>query len=254
MRNTPIFLVVLALAACSRSLPYKYDATLSRPESKAIGPVIALADFRDIRELPSTKAPPWFLLLYKKRFFGVTHQGQKFAPPSRVLRDVIYQELTHAGANVVLLDAAPEEDPTQPTLLSLARQQGAEYLLFGEFRDFSVVVTPPSKGWSLVLRFIPLLGTIANKLLNTWKSEYKLEIQFSLMRVDEGEGEVIWTNRFFDDFVEGRRRKSATVNVLFETLSSVLQKGAGTALDQLDMYLDRKAREALTPLPESATP
>lgn len=236
----------LFLASCVSSVSYRYQPSLTRPQSQALQTTIAVADLVDNRDLirPRHRYAHSFFLevpnrsmfsFQKTKPYGLTHQGVKFTPVSRVMRDLLYQELSNAGAKVILLDTWGKNLSHQD-LLRLAKEQGADYLLTGQINAFSV---EQKEGL-----FSGGGGPFGNKKR---PSNYDVEYRLSVARVSDGVS--IWGFNFFDDRKERQRNINQILRTLFQDLlPPILVKGSGFTMDQIEIDIINASREPL-PLP-----
>jgi hypothetical protein len=217
---------MLAAASCTRisSTTTEYKASLT-PQGKARGAIIAVADFSDER------APLALTETQKKKLnkqgpftaetlsaslygvdgnstFGITHQDQKFTPVSRAMRDYTYQELLSSRHATIPVDGEGLED-----LLMNAKDEGADYLLYGEISKFSFVSDRPEVKpvrvalitTIIVLSAVAVAATADGSEVSSSDDLYEAapvtvhyETDLTMKLISLKDNQVVWSRRFED--------------------------------------------------------
>jgi hypothetical protein len=256
-----IFLVclsssMLAAPSCTRisSTTTEYKASLA-PQGKARGAIIAVADFSDER------APLALTEAQKKKLhkqgpfaaealssslygidgnstFGITHQEKKFTPVSRAIRDYTYQELLSSRHATIPIDGQELE-----TSLRSAKEQGADYLLYGEVTKFSFVTDRPEmkpgrtalRATAVVLAAIGVAavsdGSEVTPIEESYEStpvtvHYETELTLTLISLENNQ--IVWSKRF-EDTQERVDPSSMSAPLFNEVLAPLLAQASDEA-------------------------
>jgi hypothetical protein len=220
--------LVLGLFAC-KSLEYPYQPNTPRTPLANTPTKIALTKILDLREplRPGlTRQESDYFLERKKTTHGITHNKQASSPPTVVIRDLLKEELIYAGMMVVPINAFDDKRTSMKELAAQAKEQGAEYVLSGQVKAFSIVQEQEPLWFNLILTVYPFAGAVFKKAP---KVTYSIELSFSLTRSNDGA--VIWSDTKKEQKFDRRRNLVGMQAKMFnDLLSPLLVKTTSEAL------------------------
>jgi hypothetical protein len=255
-RAISLFCLSSSLLACTHisSTNTEYKASLA-PQGKARGAIIAVADFDDERaplELTKTQqkklekngplaAKAVSSSLYgsdANTVFGITQQDNKFTPVSRAMREFTYQELLSSRHATIPVDGQGLEN-----LINEAKDEGADYLLYGEVSKFSFVTDRPEVKPARValLTTIIVLGAVAaassadGSEVASDDTDYETtpvtviyEADLTMKLISLKDNQVVWSKRYADT-QERVDPGSLTAPLFKEMLSPILVQATNDA-------------------------
>jgi hypothetical protein len=238
MKRLLIGCLVACLFACS-SLECPYQPNTPRTSLANTPTKIALTKLLDLREplRPDlTRQESDYFLERKKTRRGITHNKEASTPPTLVIRDLLQEELIYAGMTVVLLNAFDDKRTSMKELAALSKEQGADYVLSGQVKAFSIVQEPEPLWFNLILTVYPFAGAAFKKAP---KVTYSIELSFSLTRSNDGA--VIWSDTKKEQRLDRRRNLVGMQAKMFtDLLSPLLVKTTSEALGAASKDYERR--------------